>query len=51
VVCYEWCLLNGERLIYQNDGVPFGPYIHDRGTLNAYMMITFFQYITYLIAN
>jgi hypothetical protein len=30
----------------ENDGVPPGPYIHDRGILPMYMMITFFQYIS-----
>jgi hypothetical protein len=27
--------------IDENDGVPPGPYIHDRGALLAYMMITY----------
>jgi hypothetical protein len=30
---------------HENDGVPPGPYKHDRGALPTYMMITFFQYI------
>jgi hypothetical protein len=32
--------------IDENDGVSPGPYIHDRGILPTYMMITFFQYIS-----
>jgi hypothetical protein len=27
--------------IDENDGVPLGPYIHDRGALLTYMMITY----------
>jgi hypothetical protein len=47
VVCYKWCLLNGEGLTREMKmmGSP-GPYIHDRGILPTYMMITFFQYIS-----
>jgi hypothetical protein len=45
VVGYKWYLLNGEKLMRQvdgdeNDGVPSGPYIHDRGALRMYIMIT-----------
>jgi hypothetical protein len=42
VVCYMWRLLNGEGLMRdENDGVSPRPYIHDRGTLLTYMMITY----------
>jgi hypothetical protein len=32
-------------------GVPFRPYIHDRGALPVYMVMTLFQYMSYLIVN
>jgi hypothetical protein len=28
-------------MVNENDGVPLGPYIHDRGALHMYIMITY----------
>jgi hypothetical protein len=47
VALYVWCVTSGvswmERAKWdENDGVSPRPYIHDRGTLLTYMVITFF---------
>jgi hypothetical protein len=43
VVSPEWRRANE---IDENDGVPPRPYIHDRGALPTYTVMTFFQYIS-----